>query len=350
LSRTAFYSGLALILPVSFCVSPAAHAAGEVFLAADVHASSEPVSVSDMIHGWDDGFTRGEYAYADLRLSSGVRYDDWQLSAEKRWYYYFTFSKDMSEFYYNMEHDLTSDKELNLKLDVKSFRADGIRLAKLFSVPDWQFQPSLALYKVDQYQFGSLDGVSLAGSGASASATLDYHFDEDKILEYPVSDSQGYGTSLDLNLAYTGFTDWTLRFGAGDVLNRWYFNDAGFTMGCINVGSSAGITCASSGSASGRAGQSDYDDRIPMTLTASAQLMSQHLLFSAYRHDEYQRLSAEKGWQTPVGLMALSVHSTRQLGLHWRSAWHNLSLITDDNRLSHARDLQINLGVNFHWR
>ena len=89
---------------------------------------------------------------------------------------------------------------------------------------------------------------------------------------------------------------------------------------------------------------------IPMTLTASAQLMSQHLLFSAYRHDEYQRLSAEKAWQTPVGLMALSVHSTRQLGLHWRSAWHNLSLITDDNRLSHARDLQINLGVNFHWR
>ena len=330
-------------------VAPLCSAQGSIFVAADIHASSEPVSVNDMVHGWDGDFTPGEYAYADVRLNTGVRYHDWQGSSEKRWYYYLSFSEDMSVFYYNTEHGGSADKDLDLELDVDSFKADGIRLGKTFSLPVWQIHSSLAVYKVAEYQFGELDGVSLAGSGDSASATLDYHFDEDKILEYPVSDTQGYGASLDIAMTYSGLRDWNLSLQMKDIVNRWYFRDAGFTTGCINIGSSAGSTCSSSGAASGRAGQKDFYTRIPFTLMAAAELKNTGVSFSAYRHERYLRFSGEKAWDSRMGEFAVSLHSTRQLGLHWRSGWHQLSVISDDHRFSHARDLQIRLGVNFHW-
>jgi len=326
-----------------------AFAQGEFFVSADVHASSDPVSVSDMISGWDGGFTPGDYAFADGRTVNGVHINGWQVSVEKRWYYYLSFSEDMSVFYYNMEHDLTSDEQLDLELEVQSFKADGIRFGREFNFSDFKITPSLALYQASEYQFGKLHGVSLAGSGASASATLDYHFDEDKILEYPVSDTQGYGASLDIAVNYQGFDGWNLNLQLNDIANRWLFEDAGFTTGCVNIGSSGGSTCSSSGSASGRSGQRDYYDSIPFTVQASAAMTDYGATFSVFRHERYVRVSAEKMWDTAVGDLGLSLHSTSQIGLHWRSDWHELSLVTDDRRMHHARDLQMQLGFHFRW-
>ena len=329
--------------------APPVLAGGRVFGAADVQASSEPVSIDDMVNGWEGDFQPGTYAYADGRMVSGVEINGWQLSREQRWYYYLKFSRDTSRFYYRLENDLAADDVYDLDLDVRSFHGNGIRLGKAFRLQDWQLTPSFAFYHISEFQIGRLQGVSAAGSEVSASATLDYHFDEDKILEYQADVPQGQGYSLDLMTEYSGFEHWQLQLTLGDVLNYWYLPDAAYTTGCINLGSASASVCSSSGSASGRSGQDDYSTQIPVTFDGHASYVPAQLDVALYIHGRYRRLSLEKDWTTPLGEAGVSLHSTRQLGLHWRSRYHELSLVTDNQQLHDARDLQMRLLLQWPW-
>lgn len=323
--------------------------ADEVRLSAKVHSSSEPVPVSDMVSGWDGAFTPGTYAYADGRLQLSAQIDEWHLSAEKRWYYYLEFSRGMSIFYHDQEQGNDSAEAQSLSLNARSFYAEGGSLGYDFRLTGWLLTPSLAVYQVYDYQFGQLNGVSAAGSSVSASATLDYHFSEDKILEYPVSPPAGNGYSMDLDGQYRGLQHWQLGFHLGDLLNRWILPEAGYTEGCINLGSSAGNYCSSSGAASGRSGSSDYVTRIPLTLAADAFYEPWQTRLSVFRHGRYQRLSIQKDWSTMAGDLGVSLHSTRQLGLHWGGSFGRLEVLTDDQRLHSARDLQLNMEAGWRW-
>lgn len=336
------------LLMLTLMSSPAL-AGGGVYSSLTLHSSSEPVPVSDMVSGWDGDFNPGTYAYADGRITFGVDYDSWHLSQEQRWYYYLKFSKGTSVFYRNLEQNLASDEEYDLDLSVKSFRGQGIRLGKTMNFADWKLTPSFAYYRISEYQFGQLQGVSSAGNEVSASATLNYYFDEDKILEYQVDVPDGHGFSADLAIAYNGFTDWQLSATLSDLVNYWLLPDAGYTTGCINLGDSSSSVCSSSGSASGRSGQDDYSTQIPVTLDAEARYEPYALSVAGYVHGRYRRLSLMKSWSSPAGNLGVSVHTTNQFGLHWFSRYHELSLISDDQRLHSARDLQMNLRLGWYW-
>lgn len=334
------------LLLTPFLVSTAL--AGEIRASADFQSSSEPVSVSDMVNGWSGDFTPGTYAYANGELSLALTLDDWTLSAERRWYYYFEFSRGMSIFYHNQEQGLDSAEDYDLELDAKSFYAEGGSLAKTLHFGDWQITPAAGLYRIYDYQFGELNGVSEAGSGLSASATLDYHFSEDKILEYPVSVPAGTGYTFNLGVAYQGFDGWQLEAQVRDLFNRWQMTDAGYTEGCINLGSGSSV-CSSSGSASGRSGTETYNATIPATFTADAQYTPMGLTGSVYWHGRYHRLSVRKDWQTFAGDFGVSAHSTRQLGLHWSGRYGAVSLESDDQRLHSARDLAFSAALQWQW-
>ncbi|WP_430462391.1 hypothetical protein ACQUQU_06270 [Thalassolituus sp. LLYu03] len=326
-----------------------AQAADRVEAGFSVHGSSEPVSISDMVSGWDGAFTPGRYAYADARMGAALTLDDWTVRIERRWYYYFTFSRGMSVFYRNQEQGLDSASDYDLSLDALGFYAEGGVLSHPLSFADVTVTPSVGLYRVYDYQFGELDGVSAAGSDVSASATLDYHFSEDKILDYPVDVPAGTGFTAGVEVAFTGLRDWQMSLTLSDLLNRWQLPDAGFTTGCINLGSSAGEVCSSSGAASGRSGTGDYSTRIPVTVDAQVVYTPYAVRAQVYQHGLYRRLSVQKDWQTGVGALGVSLHSTHQLGLHWQGQFGRLSLLSDDQRLHYARDLQLDAALSWSW-
>ncbi|MCD8532070.1 MAG: hypothetical protein LRY66_12160 [Saccharospirillaceae bacterium] len=240
----------------------------QLYSGLDIHGSSEPVSLTDMMSGWDGDFQPGTYAYADARFRLGLRFDHWRLERETRWYYYLTFNRDTSEFYRELEQGLPGAADRRLELEVKGLQARGVRLAHSFGVASFSITPALAYYHVGHFQFGTLDGVSAAGDPLTASAVLDYHFDQDKILEYPADVGDGSGISADLQISGLLQERWRLEAAISDLWNRWQFDDAAFTTGCINLSGGGQAVCSSSGAASGRSGQSSYTTDIPWSLNA----------------------------------------------------------------------------------
>lgn len=334
----------------ALCFPLAADAADwQLYSAVDVHGSSEPVSLTNMVSGWDGDFQSGTYAYADARFRMGMHYQSWQVERETRWYYYLTFNRDTSEFYRELELGLPGSKDRILDLEVRGLQARGVRLSRRFDLPLFSVTPGLAYYRVGHFQLGSLKGASFAGEPLTASAVLDYHFDQDKILEYPADVGDGSGVSLDISLQTRLRDRWQLDAAFSDLWNRWQFADAAFTTGCINLSGGGQAVCNSSGAASGRSGQSSYTTDIPWTLDAGVYDEQRQLGVRYFQHDRYQRLSLAKDWTTSLGGVGASIHSTRQLGLHWRSGWHRLEIVSDDIRPAYARDIQLRLGISLSW-
>ncbi len=315
----------------------------------EIHGSSEPVSLTDMTTGWDGDFQPGTYAYADARLRFGVHYQRWQLERETRWYYYLTFNRDTSEFYRELELGLPGEKDRRLNLEVKGLQARGLRFSHRFELPMLSITPALAYYHVGHFQFGSLKGASAVGDPLTASAILDYHFDQDKILEYPADVSDGSGVSMDVSFSGELNEHWQLDATVTDLWNRWQFDDAAFTTGCINLSGGGQVVCNSSGAASGRSGQSSYATDIPWSLDGGVYNASWQAGVRYFQHDRYKRFSLAKDWETPLGVMGASLYSTDQIGLHWRSSWHRLDIVSDDLRPAYARDIQLRLGFMLDW-
>ncbi len=321
----------------------------QLYSGLDIHGSSEPVSLTDMMSGWDSDFQSGTYAYADARFRFGMRFRHWQLERETRWYYYLTFNRATSEFYRELEQGLPGAADRELELEVKGLQARGVRLAHQLDFTSFSITPALAYYRVGHFQFGTLEGVSAAGDPLTASAVLDYHFDQDKILEYPADVSDGSGISMDISFSALLKERWQLDAAFSDLWNRWQFDDAAFTTGCINLSGGGQAVCNSSGAASGRSGQSSYTTDIPWTLNGGVYDTAWQAGLRYFQHDRYQRFSIAKDWTTPLGVLGASLHSTHQLGLHWRSGWHQLEIVSDDARPAYARDVQLRLGLMLDW-
>ena len=340
-----FWSGfLCLVL----CLLPAAASADEVFSRLSVLGSSEPVAVYDMVNGWDTDFRRGSLAYADARVQSGFRLSGWTLAYERRGYYYLGFSRDTSEFYNNLEQGIDTGRRYELDLKVQTLSLRGVRLSYALNYRSVTVEPVLTYYRVGDYQIGSLNGFSEGSGDLEVSALLDYYFNEDKLLEYPANAGEGRGISAGLTLSYQ-YDDWLMSASLQDLLNRFELPNAAFTRGCINLAGSAQAVCSGNGAASGVSGDADYRTDIPLTFEAQAQYTPWNLQLDYYRHENYQRLSARKSWPTMIGTLGVSAHSTRQLGLHWNSRWHELSVAADDADWQAARELQLQLGLRFPW-
>lgn len=339
---------LSLVVGMLLFISSGKASAGEVYSAINVIASSEPVPVSDMISGWDGPFKPGEYAYADARFRMGVDVSGWRIEREQRRYYYFTFSRETSRFYNSLER---GNQLLAAPVDIeaKSFSALGIRLAKQLDFDGWSVTPAVAVYRVGNFQFGTLTGTSEGGGQLKASAALDYYFNEDKILEFDADADQGRALSLDLNVEVDLVASWHLSVQASDLYNRINFSRAAFTKGCVNFGSPKQPVCNSATVGAGRSGHESYNTDIPFTL--ATELTNDELQWQAslYWHDRYKRLGIQKNWTTPVGSLGVSGHTTRQAGIHWQSDWHALSLMTDELKAVKIRDADVHLTLRYRW-
>lgn len=316
----------------------------------DVQAHAEPVPVMDMVEGWDGPFQSGRFAFGDARLITGLAWQDWFVEREQRWHYDLSFSRGMSRYYNALERGESLAADESLRLDVRSIEAWGARVGRTFQwrspYGEIQLQPALALYRVGHFQFGQLSGAAEAGEEERASARLRYFYDEDKILEHDPFVPKGWGASLDLTLAWQQ-AHWQTRLTVRDLANRWQWQEAAFTTACINFNDPTQSICSSSGTASGRSGQQAFIARLTPTLSASMMNRDWHTEISADWHGDYRQLGVTQFiFNERLGV---SAHSTRQLGIQWRSDWLSFYWKADDIRLSYARDLDIGLGIQLSW-
>lgn len=325
---------------------------GAVFAEAELVASSEPVAVEDMISGWDGAFQPGEYAYANLNLAYGFAIDGWRFSRDQRWYYYLSFSRQTSRFFNSLEKG-EGVSSGGVDFEAKSFQANGFSFSKSITFSEgWTVEPEISVYDINRYQFGSLKGFAEGGrieSDLQASAILDYHFDDDKILEYSDAHKNGQGVSVSLSGHVVVTPSFHLDYQISDIWNRLQFNAATFTRGCIEFNSPANPICNSQGSASGRSGLESHVTSIPLTAQARLAYSPENVEVAVYSHKKYRRLGVSKGWLTDLGRFSVQAYSTRQLGLRWQSDWHRLTLASDQSKAAKIRDIDVNVSLYWRW-
>jgi hypothetical protein len=316
-------------------------------------ASSEPVPLADMVSGWDGDYSRGELAYANGTFVAGFSYSDWFIQREQRHYYYLKFDKQTADFYRALElgQDLESDKKLSL--DIKQFQALGVSIGG--ALPSFQFaklrldiSASLALYQVGHFQFAELEGIAEAGDVTAASAVISYRYDKDRLLDHVAEVDKGLGFSLS-TLLELDHELWSASLGLSDLANQFQWQDGAFTNGCINVGGGGQARCETEGAGSGISGQAQITESIPYTLNGKITHKNYDLSMLGMRHDAYYRLGLDKGFNTSLGRLGFFLYYPRLIGASWQGEYFDIQLGADRFQLSKARNIQFNLGINWHW-
>jgi len=328
----------------------------------DSIVSSESVPINDMLTGWENSYQRGEIVFADVNWSFGFQSDlvitdkslgQLNVQREYRRYYYLNYDKETSDYFRALE---VGDKlESNKKLDLtfKQFEAPGLSLgyeSNKFQLDsfNWQFGLGLALYQPGHFQFGTVKGIAEAGEASAASGIINYRYDDDKLLDHQAEVDKGLGLSLSIMFALET-EQWQARVSIKDMLNRFQWRDGAFTKGCINVGGGSNAQCSADGAASGISAQGEVVETIPYTLSAELAHVKSGLIAYGMAHDEYYRLGIEKGLQTSLGRFAFFLYYPRLAGLSWQTSIFNIQLGADTLKFTQARNLQLNMGVNWRW-
>ena len=325
-----------------------------VFANMAMEASSEPVSIRDMVKGWDGSVESGRYAWADARLQAGIAAVDqfgsrWMIGWQKRWHYDLTFSDGMVRYYDALENGTALSGTESLKLKARTLQAEGPMASWRFSLLENRLMltPTVSLYQVSQWQFGELNGLASSGDTESASAVLDYQFNEDKILEYQPDDSPGYGVSLDVNARWQLRPTTVLDLAVADLWNLFRTESSGYTSACVNFNDPAETVCESDVTASGKSGDKVFYGRLRPTITASLSESEYQARLTLLSHGDYLRVGVEKDFQlNEHWRLTTAGYSSRQLGLGVASDWFSLAVKSDDLRAASARDASVNVSIN----
>ena len=371
---------LGYVLALLCLVSVQANAQQGVYSSFDSVVSSEAVPINDMLTGWDGSYQRGELVYADVSWSFGIFSDLFiadeflgrvSIQREYRHYYYLNFDKETADYYRAVELGDSLSRDKKLDLTFKQFDAPGISLgydSKPFHLEsvDWQFGIDFAVYQPGHFQFGSVKGVAEAGDTESASGVIDYRFDEDKLLDTNgdlLNDysnlKKGLGLSLSANIT-AEFNGLQVYLGLKDVVNQFTWQEGLHTTGCVNLSGEAGGACvvecpSTSGNencqsaAGGQSNQARIVETIPTTLNTRISHISSDISFNGLVHDRYYRLGLEKGVQTSLGRLGFFLYYPRLVGLSWQASHFNIELGADTFKLSQARNVQLNMGINWRW-
>ena len=370
------FSVLFLLLTATFW---SAQAEQSVYAQVDAIATSETVSINDMASGWDGNYRSGELAFADASFVLGFSSDintierslgTIRLERELRAYYYMSFDKETADFYRALElgNDLTSDKKLDLK--VKQFDAVGFSAGYTtpeFLIEDIKFQLGfdLAVYQVNNFQFASVKGIAPNGDPESVSGIVDYRFDEDKLLDANGDPLQNYGSiKAGQGFSFSSYFKMTFEevdfsLEIKDMFNVFEWDEGLHTTGCVNLSGGTGGACEIECilrpgercilAAGGDTSLAKITEEIPATFRSKISHDSYDIDIHAMHHDKYYRLGLEKGFQTELGRFGLFLYHPRLVGASWQTDYFNFQFGADTLKLSEARNIQLNMGVNWHW-
>lgn len=345
-------------------------AVDEIKAGIDVIGSSEPVSLQDMEAGWDGNFKPGKLAFADsdvyFSASKDIEFNQRQLGVitvgrTYRRYYYLSFDRQTSEYYRALDTTGVLDQDKNLELEVSHFEGPGVWFdyqlpAIEFNNSSFTFGASFSAYEPGHFQFGELNGTAFAGDASAASATIDYRYDQDKILDSNNAPSgfavenidKGRGYSFSVDGSYQ-WNQWRLDFSARDLVNQFQWDNGAITTGCINIGGGTQVQCESEGLASGVTKQQKITESIPATYSYAIHNQEVDGSLSLLNHDKYYRYAIEKGFRSKLGRFSVFLYHPVQLGVAWQYQAFKLHLAADDSNFDKARNLEMSIAVGWQW-
>lgn len=349
-----------------FDTSPV-NALNEIDAVFSVLATSEPVSIDDMITGWNGDYQKGELAYANLVWDVGFAktldignesYGKMRVSRGYRIYYYLKFDEETADYYRALEQSTALDEDKKLDLEVKHFEAPSLSLSYItpnFSLSShnihYQFKLGGHLYQPGHLQFGEAKGVAFAPGIEDFSAALDYRYDQFKLPwleeEQGYEVDKGFGYSFDLGLSLES-ESWLARVDTLDVLARFHWKNAGVTVACLQTSSGEGSVCDDNGG-NGKSEQKAIIESIPVSYTGLLKNKMLDLSLHAYQHDAYYRLGIEKGQQTALGRLGFFLYYPRLIGMSWHTSVFNIQLGADTFNFNQAHNIQMSMGANWQW-
>ena len=352
---------------ILFLLMPNAHSRSEVDASASILASSEPVSLDDMVNGWDGDYKKGELAFVDaawqIGLTTSIDYKDSsfgeiRVSRGYRIYYYLKFHEDTADYYRAQEQKTELDGNKVLDLEVKHFEAPSISFSytsPMLDLPFYNLKSGFTvasnLYRPGHMQFAKVKGVAFGPGTSAFSADIDYRYDQFKLPwledEKAYETTRGEGYSFDVGV-FLEQENWSLGLQAKDVLTQLYWEASGVTVACLQTESGEGAVCESNGG-NGRSDLKSVIETIPTSFSGVLKHKGYDLSLHAFKHDTFKRLGIEKGFNTELGRFALFLYHPRLLGASWQNDYFNFQFGADTLKLSKARNIQLNMGVNWHW-
>jgi hypothetical protein len=314
-----------------------------LFSQAELISSSAPVAIVQFASDWKGNFKGGDFSFLDGRFNTGLEYQNFSLAYENRWYAGLRFNEDSARFYYNTQNDIKTNQTYLLNLHVQMLEAEGLNFSRLFKKGGWEIEPTVHWYQTRAYQLGSVRGNVTDQNGLSASAEVDYHYHQDKLLDDPNTGKAGYGGALDLRLSYA-YKNWLWGANFRDLWNYWYFPEAGYTYGCLNFQGKHPVCDTNTQNYSI---PEPTHTRLPMTFLGSVKYQPYLLELRFYEHSRFQRWSLAKDWSSAIGLLGVSAHSTKEIGIHWRSHWHELSIMSDAWDVEKAHNFSAKLALSW---
>ena len=354
---------VAAVLPV--------HAANKIDARFSVLANAEPVPLEDMVNGWDGDYRRGELAFADLSwdigFSKDIKFNQQSLGRARiskgyRIYYYLTFDKETADFYRALEQKQSLEGNKKLDLTVKHFESPSVSVSYLS--PDFNFMAQsftssfsvgLNMYKPGHLQFGKVKGFTYGPTTDEFSANINYRYDQFKLPllkeEQNIDTRKGNAYTLDFGLNINT-EDWQLAVNANDFFSQFNWQQVGVTQVCVqsfftNNTTNKGV-CATIGG-NGRSDIKAVSETIPVSYHGLLKHKQYDVSLLGFQHGAYQRLGIEKGFQTGLGRFGLFLYHPQLLGASWQTDYFNVQFGADTLKLSKARNIQLSMGVNWHW-
>lgn len=335
------------------------------FLEAASHSYSEPVPISLFEDDLKSTLKplEGEDVLTFSRLQVGARYGQFAISVFVREEYAFHFSNDTFALLYADKNNLplVDGETYNLDLDVSHIRVKGMTLAfRLWQSNEHVFNIVTSWLQASDLLTGSIRGVvEKQGSIFQGDLAVDYHYNEDYLLDRDLSDwstRNGYGFSLGFNAQFEWFDRLTLKLDWPDLLGAIYWQKAPYT----DVRVSSTYLYYDENDLPHRApimsGKEDFESfyqALPIynTLDLSWRLTSR--LEIGWQREQYERVvfnNTDVNWymaeQTPIFLGYEWLTHAYRVGI--RSPYGHLLLATDDWDLDKSHAAQVELGVS--WR
>ncbi|MBQ0729740.1 MAG: hypothetical protein KBT75_03520 [Oleispira antarctica] len=329
--------------------------------------SSEPVAIDDMVNGWDGNYQQGELAFADITWDIGfsktieLEGDDLgriRISRGHRIYYFLKFDKETADFYRAQEQKTEFEGNKTLDLEVKHFESPSVALSYFspqLMLPFYDLKSSFKLgvnlYRPGHMQFGEIKGVAYGPGTSSFSANIDYRYDQFKLPwledEKAFDTEKGQGYSVDLGFVLEQ-ESWLLDLSAKDAFAQFSWDASGVTVACLQTDAGEGAVCENNGG-NGRSDVKSVSETIPVSIVGVLKHKGYDLSLHTFQHDIYQRLGIEKGLKTALGRLGFFLYYPRLAGLSWQTSIFNIQLGADTLKFSQARNIQLNMGVNWRW-
>jgi hypothetical protein len=358
---------IVFFLALLFLYNALAHSTNQIEIGFSILGSSEPVAIDDMVNGWDGDYQQGELAFANAMWDIGFtkilefeskKFGSIRVARGYRIYYFLKFNKETTDFYRAQEQKAVLDGNKKIDFEIKHFETPSLSFSyesSQINLPFYGLKSNVNVttnfYQPGHLQFGEIKGIAFGPDTDRYSANIDYRYDQFKLPfleeEKGFDTEKGQGYSLDLGFILEQ-DNWLLDLGMRDMFARFLWPAAGSTVACLQTDTGGGAVCESNGR-SGRSEVKSVAETIPISITGALKHKEYDLSLHAFQHDTYQRLGIEKGLKTALGRLGFFLYYPRLAGLSWQTSIFNVQLGTDTLKLSKARNVQFNMGVNWRW-